>query len=136
MTIHRPQNHRELFNYRHARLRNVIERIFGVVKRRFKVLVIAQEYSPETQSQLISGLAVIHNFIRAYDPADIPEDTEMETATGPNEETARIERMTAKLADRAVGNEERNRAAERRETIALAMWEDYRCRRRGRQARA
>ena len=50
MTMCRPQNHKELFNYRHAQLRNVIECIFGVVKRRFKVLVIAQEYSPETQS--------------------------------------------------------------------------------------
>lgn len=133
--MRRPQNHKELFNYRHARLRNVIERIFGVVKRRFKVLVVAQEYSPETQSQLISGLAVIHNFIRAYDPADILDDTEMETATGPNEETAQMERRTAKLAERDVGSEERNRAAERRDAIALAMWNEYRRRHRGRGAR-
>jgi hypothetical protein len=99
-----------------------------VVKRRFKVLVVAQEYSPEMQSRLISGLAVLHNFIRAHDPTDIPDDTEMET----EEETARAERRTAKLAERAVGNEERNRAAERREAIAVAMWADYRHRRQRR----
>jgi hypothetical protein len=40
------------------------------------------------QSQLISGLAVLHNVIRAYDPNDIPDDTELETA---DEETARVE---------------------------------------------
>ena len=50
MTMSSPQNHKELFNFRHTWLCNVIERIFGVVKRRFKVLVIAQEYSPEMQS--------------------------------------------------------------------------------------
>ena len=132
MTMSSPQNHKELFNFRHARLRNVIERIFGVVKRRFKVLVIAQEYSPEMQSRLISGLAVIHNFIRAYDPSDLPEDSEMETVTGLSGE---VERMTANLADQAVGSEERNRAAERRDTIALAMWDDYQRNQRGRRAR-
>jgi len=45
----RPQNHQELFNYRHMWLQNVIERIVRVIKRHFKVLVIAQEYSFETQ---------------------------------------------------------------------------------------
>ena len=132
MTMSSPQNHKELFNFRHARLRNVIEHIFGVVKQRFKVLVITQEYSPEMQSRLISGLAVIHNFIRAYDPSDLPEDSEMETVTGLSGE---VERMTANLADQAVGSEERNRAAERRDTIALAMWDDYQRNQRGRRAR-
>jgi DDE superfamily endonuclease len=30
---YRPQNHQELFNLRHAQLRNVIECIFGILKR-------------------------------------------------------------------------------------------------------
>ena len=120
-----PQTYKELFNYRHARLRNVIERIFGVIKRRFKVLVIAQEYSPEVQSRLICGLAVLHNFIRIYDPADVLEDTELEMAVVADQETARAERMTARLADQAVDNEERTQAAQRRESIALAMWAEY-----------
>jgi len=34
----RPKNPKELFNLRHASLRNAIERIFGVVKRRFPIL--------------------------------------------------------------------------------------------------
>ena len=137
MTMPSPQNHKELFNYRHARLRNVIERIFGVVKRRFKVLVIAQEYSPEIQSRLICALAVLHNFIRVYDPSDTFEDTEIETesSAGVNRESAQAERRTATLADWAVGNEERNRASERRESIALAMWADYRLRHWARGAR-
>jgi hypothetical protein len=53
-------------------IRNVIERIFGVVKRHFKVLVVAQEYSLDRQSQLISALSVLHNFILANNPNDTP----------------------------------------------------------------
>lgn len=33
--VFRPQNREELYNLRHASARNVVERIFGVVKRRF-----------------------------------------------------------------------------------------------------
>ena len=35
----RPQNKEELFNLRHSSLRNAIERIFGVIKKRFPILV-------------------------------------------------------------------------------------------------
>lgn len=34
---YRPQNKEELFNLRHAQLRNAIERILGVVKCRFPI---------------------------------------------------------------------------------------------------
>jgi hypothetical protein len=68
---------------------------------------------------------MIHNFICAHDPTDIPNDTEMEMVSVLNEETARVDSMAAKLADRAVGNEEQKQAAGCRELIALAMWDDY-----------
>lgn len=58
----RPQNYKELFNYRHIWLHSIIECIFGVVEQHFKVLVIAQEYSPEVQSHLICRLVLVHNF--------------------------------------------------------------------------
>ncbi|KAH9013585.1 hypothetical protein EDB84DRAFT_1261993, partial [Lactarius hengduanensis] len=109
----------------HARLRNVIERIFGVIKRRFKVLVIAQEYSFAMQSKLISGLAMLHNFIRVYDPGDILDD--------PEEETTQDDHDRSLNRDRAVGPEERDRAAKHRDKIAQDMWADYE--RRGRQRR-
>ena len=90
--------------------------------------MIAQEYSPEVQSRLICRLAVLHNFIRIYDPADVLEDTELEMAVVADQETACVECMTARLADQAVDNEEQTRAAQRRESIALAMWAEYECR--------
>src|ERR1700690_2668566 len=42
--IYRPENPKELFNLRHASARKVIERIFGVLKRRFRILVVPPEY--------------------------------------------------------------------------------------------
>jgi hypothetical protein len=41
----RPNTAKELFNLRYASLRNVIEWIFRVVKRRFKILGTVVEYS-------------------------------------------------------------------------------------------
>jgi len=42
--IDRPQNKEELFYLRHAKLRNIIERAFGVIKKRFPLLVNLKNY--------------------------------------------------------------------------------------------
>jgi hypothetical protein len=49
---------------------NVIERIFGVVKRRFQILLLAPEYNLEIQARIPAALCVIHNFIAKYDSSD------------------------------------------------------------------
>ena len=46
--LYRPQTPQELFNLRHASLRNIIERLFGELKRKFKILRIDVEMSLET----------------------------------------------------------------------------------------
>jgi hypothetical protein len=94
----------------------VIERIFGVLKKRFKVLIIAQEYSFATQSQLVSALAALHNFIIIHDPGEIiQEEVHYEPAVDDpwNNDQG------------AVPRNERTRAAERRDRIAKEMWEEY-----------
>jgi hypothetical protein len=95
----------------------VIERIFGVAKRRFKVLVVAQEYLLDRQSQLVSALGVLHNFILINNPDDLTDDVE----TQDNFTNA----LSAHQEERAVTNAERARAAERRDKIANDMWHDY-----------
>lgn len=60
----RPTTKEELFNLRHASARNAVERVFGVLKRRFRILSIPPEYSLQVQSTIPVALAVIHNFIR------------------------------------------------------------------------
>jgi len=62
----RPQIKEELFNLRHAQLRNVIERIFGVLRRRFQILNARPEYNLNTQAQLVLVVCALHNFIRHH----------------------------------------------------------------------
>ena len=54
--MHSPQNKEELFNLRHAQARNVIERIFGVLKKRFRILLIGPEYDITIQAQIPAAL--------------------------------------------------------------------------------
>lgn len=62
----------ELFNLRRAQLRNVIERIFGVLKRQFHLLVSRPEFTYEQQALIVAAL---HNFLRIHSPInDMGED--------------------------------------------------------------
>ncbi|KAK7281017.1 hypothetical protein RIF29_08651 [Crotalaria pallida] len=77
-----PQNREELFNYRHARARNVIERCFGLLKKRWGILRSPSFYPIRTQSRIILACCLLHNFVRmnmAIDPEELsslPEDTQ------------------------------------------------------------
>lgn len=70
----RPISKEELFNLRHAKLRNIIERAFGVLKRKFASLVKAMEYDLDTQVKLVYAAIALHNFIiqsAAFDGFDV-----------------------------------------------------------------
>jgi hypothetical protein len=63
----KPENSKELFNLRHASLRNVIERIFGVVKRKYQILRTPSEYSIDTQTRIILACATLHNYVQSIE---------------------------------------------------------------------
>lgn len=65
-----PQNYQELYNKRHATLRNDVERIKGAVKKRFKVMEKGSKESIEIQVKLVILMVYLHNFIRRNDPDD------------------------------------------------------------------
>lgn len=77
--ITRPQNEQELYNLRHAKARNVVERIFGVLKKRWDILNKPPEYDINIQAKIPAGLAAVHNFILDHDETDLahylPDDT-------------------------------------------------------------
>ena len=115
----------ELFNLRHASARNVIERIFGILKRRFRILYLPPEYDMSIQSRIPTALAALHNFIRHYDPEELDvyhdptaefdlEDLEMAATASVGE----LGRGPASVA-------ERNNANARRDRIARDMWAQY-----------
>ncbi|KAE8237749.1 hypothetical protein A4X13_0g8651 [Tilletia indica] len=66
----RPRNAHEPYNKKHASLRSVVERIFGVIQERFKIIVSGRDYDLKTQARVFPALAVVHNFIRLHDPND------------------------------------------------------------------
>ena len=57
----------ELFNLRHAGARNAIERIFGVVKRKGKILPHGCEYELGDQARLVYAIACLYNILRTWD---------------------------------------------------------------------
>ena len=115
-----PRNFKELFNLRHASAHNVVEQIFGVLKRRFRILELIPEYEMGIQALIPPALAALHNFIRIYDPQDIdvnadePVDFQIEMGA----------RAVGELG-RAVTPAETTRANKRRDKIAREMWEQY-----------
>ena len=64
---------KEQFNYRHASLRNAIERTFGIWKRRFPILRSMHQFPLHKQAMIPVACAVLHNFIR-MDPASVAQD--------------------------------------------------------------
>jgi hypothetical protein len=76
----KPENSKELFNLRHASLRNVIERIFGVLKRKYQILLSPSEYSIDTQTRIILACTALHNWVRFIegDAADILLESEVD----------------------------------------------------------
>ncbi|KAH0650422.1 hypothetical protein KY284_030334 [Solanum tuberosum] len=71
----------ELFNMRHARARNVIERAFDLLKGCWGILRSSSWYSVKVHNMIISVCFLIHNFIRRemeVDPLDINIEEEME----------------------------------------------------------
>jgi hypothetical protein len=58
-----PQNPKELFNLRHSSLRVTIERAFGALKNRFKILYNKPLHPYKTQVKLVLACCILHNWI-------------------------------------------------------------------------
>jgi hypothetical protein len=114
-------NKEELFNLRHASARNVIERIFGVLKRRFRILVFPPEYSMEIQARIPAALCALHNFIRRSDPSEIDDYPDAADLASNCANGAGI----GDLATRAINTAERERMSLKRDQIAQEMWDSY-----------
>jgi len=76
-----PQRKYEMFNYLHSSLRNVIERSFGVLKQKWRILKGISSFSTRTQKHIVLACMALHNFIRdsklhdeEFDRCDADED--------------------------------------------------------------
>ena len=84
-----PENAQELFNLRHSSLRTTIERGFGVLKKRSRVLDAKPFWSFETQVKVVLVCCVVHNHIMGVEPNDhIMEDAMNQVeSSDPQQET-------------------------------------------------
>jgi hypothetical protein len=123
----RPQTKEELFNLRHSSLRNVVERIFGVLKKRWGLLMRPSQFNSHIQARIPCGLGAIHNFIMDNDPDYLDNSPFDDT-----DETDADRRLlhendddAGELADGLVSRAEKQRADAFRDTIARNMYNDY-----------
>ena len=74
-----PQNARELFNLRHSSLRVTVERAFGALKNRFKILYNKPFHPYPTQVKLVLACCILHNWIiwHGYDE-HVPDEATWE----------------------------------------------------------
>jgi hypothetical protein len=107
----RPEDKYELFNFRHSSLRIVVERTFGVFKRRWRIYDHAPEYNVDTQIKLMYGLAAVHNFIAITEDVDGDRDFK-DLKPAPSEAN---EGRAAR--DRGSGRSEESRAPVRSERV-------------------
>jgi DDE superfamily endonuclease len=114
-----PQTKEELFNLRHASLRNAVERTFGVWKGRFHILRSPRRLPIRAQRQLIYALAALHNFLNL-------------SGSNPDSEYNRLEARgllpVEEDVDKLHPPRERGDDAtdlRRRDEIAEKMWHSY-----------
>ncbi|KAJ7802459.1 hypothetical protein B0H13DRAFT_2389572 [Mycena leptocephala] len=116
-------------------LRNVVERIFGIVKRRWSLFTRPQEYPIEVQARFVCTIGALHNFIRIHDTADDAQDL----VTNPPYLATPLRRedslrdflgdepreISAEELGMDISTEERDQASDHRDRIAEQMWQDY-----------
>ena len=66
-----PRGHKESFNYLHSSCRMIVERTFGVWKKRFRILEDMPAYNFDTQRDIVLGTMAIHNYIRKKGIQDV-----------------------------------------------------------------
>ncbi|KAL6629467.1 hypothetical protein ACP70R_029232 [Stipagrostis hirtigluma subsp. patula] len=59
-----PRGMKETFNFLHSSLRNVVERAFGVLKEKWRILKEIPSFPLGKQTHIIVACMALHNFIR------------------------------------------------------------------------
>ena len=113
----KPENAKELFNLRHSSLLNVIERIFGVVKRQWQILGgKGCEYSIETQIDLLCALIGLYNFGKQCGEDSEFIDKAFDVTGSLKDYVEQTEALVT------IGSKQMDK---KRDDIADKMWKDY-----------
>lgn len=130
-TGNRPRNYKELFNLRHSSARNVIERAFGLLKKRWSILRTSSFFNIKTQIRIINACCTLHNFIRIEQLNDsILEDQDLMYLASVDADIANQPPSDQNnFHDRITCVETNDQWTAFRDTLALKMFQDYQARR-------
>ena len=115
-----PENTEEIFNHWHSSLCNVIERTFGVLKKRFPIISGMTEpfFSVDTVIEIILACCILHNYLMGVDPDErLIAEVDQEISNGDIHNEARNNTNDSDADAR--------RGAILRTSIATRMWNDY-----------
>lgn len=115
-----PQTPEELFNLRHSKARNVIERSFAVLKMRWGILRSASFYPIDVQTGLIIACFLLHNYIRSQMVVD-PVEAGLVNEVGIDDETANDPLL---YSDNISNVEPSALWTQKRDDLAREMWGD------------
>ncbi|XLS68033.1 hypothetical protein HN51_019056 [Arachis hypogaea] len=114
-----PENAYELFNLRHSSLQNVIERSFGVLKKRFAIIAGGTEpyYDVEVMVDIVLACIILHKFLMGVDSdhhliSQVDRELQNNNPEATNEEREEV-------------NEDYRRGVVLRDNMAAQMWADY-----------
>ena len=129
LTVHfSPLNREELFNLRHASARNVVERIFGILKQRFRILLLPTKFPLDVQARIPAVLSALHNFIRTRhldhdDPSE--SDSDEHDDDGDNQQQVHDQHVDRSEVEDNASDVDGRTAKQMRDHIAQSMWDDY-----------
>ncbi|CAH9131108.1 unnamed protein product [Cuscuta epithymum] len=116
-----PTNAQEAFNRSHSSLRSCIERSFGVLKKRWKILSRMPMFSVKTQIDVIMATFALHNYIRKFSSDDmIFEVLERHPDFIPRDDLADIQNSSSSAINSQT--ESCTEMKEHRNSIASLIW--------------
>jgi hypothetical protein len=108
----------------------VVERIFGIVKKRWHILICPPNFPMQCQAQIPAALAALHNFIHIHDEEDV-EDLNAEVEHDAQRYHSRadpvcdIYKAYGFLGSGPSRPAEQRAVMEHQNHIAQQMWDDY-----------
>ena len=109
---------KDKYNHRHAQLRNAVEKAWGILKQRFKILKVAAPFPYKTQVKIVVACCVLHNFIARHQEND--KYFNMLNGLEMNEDEDEVEEEED--PQYMVGADESLRGEQLRNRIALQLW--------------
>ena len=119
-SIRSPKKRQDLFNNHYASLHNVIDRAFGVLKKRFPIIAEGSEthYPVDTISLIIIVCCILHNYLLIVDPDDgLVAKVDCELMEN--------DPITDQEADSLIEDGDGNLGIMLRDTTATEMWANY-----------